>query len=118
MRREPLPSLETLPQIRSAPDCEITGRPNSPPPELLKFTIVHLALERNATIEGGYGTKELLAKCHYFGTILQLRLVTCQPLLVLDCVSGVLSLRHPPAVPNLTDLIPSVGRHYAGMSVG
>jgi hypothetical protein len=81
-----------LAQIRSAPDYEITGRPNSPPPELLKFTIGQLAQERNATIEGGYGTKELLAKSHYFGTILELRLVTCQPRPVLDGVSGVLSV--------------------------
>jgi hypothetical protein len=75
------------PQIRSAPDYEITGRPNSPPPELLAPKIWQLLSTRNTTFEGGYGTKEPLAKFNYFGTILELLLVTCQPLQVLIGVS-------------------------------
>ena len=78
---------ETPPQIRSAPDYEITGRPNSPPPELLATTVRQIRCSGNTTFEEGYGTKELLAKSDYFGTILEPPLVTSQPRLVLNGVS-------------------------------
>jgi hypothetical protein len=74
-------------QIRSAPDYEITGRPNSPPPELLKVKIGQVSIGRNTTIEGAHSTKEPLAKSDNFGTILEPQLVTCQPRQVLSGVS-------------------------------
>src|ERR1035438_6638129 len=69
-----MPGIRNVLQIRSAPDYEIAGRPNSPPPELLTPKIGQAMRERNATMGRRCSPKGPVAKREIFGNIPSLRL--------------------------------------------